>query len=175
MGKVRTLLIVILLALASATGYLILTEKITTGERRIAESEIKLEKGQHKLEDGKAKLEAGKRELADGKKEYKQAKDNLFLVLVDKLLKGGKGLKEAEKRIADGDTQIAKGEDKVKVEESRLAAGELKQRQGKELLRLAKDARVACAVAAVFFASLSIVLGVRWRRSLTRFFMHADA
>ena len=182
MGKVLALLLIILLALASGAGYLFLTEKITAGERQIADGQRQLEQGQSaleegkaKLEAGKAKLEAGKRELAEGKKEYKQAKDNPFVVLADKLLQGGKGFKEAREQIAKGDKQVAKGEGQVTDGERRLDAGELELRRGREQLRLAKGARVACAVGAAFFASLSIVLGFCWRRSLARLFMHTDA
>jgi chromosome segregation ATPase len=196
MGKVLALLLIILLALASVAGYLFLTEKITAGERQIADGQRQLEQGQSaleegkaKLEAGKAKLEAGKGELAEGKKEYKQAKDNPFVVLADKLLQGGKGFKEAREQIAKGDKQVAKGdkqvvkgdkqaakgEGQVTDGERRLDAGELELRRGREQLRLAKGARVACAVGAAFFASLSIVLGFCWRRSLARIFMHTDA
>ena len=173
MGKVLALLLIILLALASVAGYLFLTEKITAGERQIADGQRQLEQGQSALEEGKAKLEAGKRELTEGKKEYEHAKDNPFLVLADKLLQGGKGFKEAreqiakgDKQVAKGDKQVSKGEGKVNVEERRLDAGELELRRGREQLRMAKGARVACALGAAFFASLSIVLGFCWRRSL---------
>jgi len=175
MGKVLALLFVILLALTSVAGYLFLTAKITAGERQIADGQRQLEEGQPVLEDGKAKLEAGKRELSEGKKEYKQAEDNLFLVIMDKVLKGGKGFEEARKRIAEGDKQVAKGEGMVNDGERRLEAGKLELRRGKEQLRLAKGARVACALGAAFFASLSIVLGFCWRRSLARIFMHTHA
>jgi len=120
-------------------------------------------------------LEAGKRELSEGKKEYEQAKDNLFLVLADKLLKGGKGFEDARKEIAEGDKQVAKGEGEVNAGERRLDAGELELRRGREQLRLAKGARVACALGAAFFASLSVVLGFCWRRSLARIFVQTDA
>ena len=175
MGKVFALLFVILLALASVAGCLFLTGKITAGERQIADGQRQLEEGQPVLEEGKAKLEAGKRELSEGKKEYKQAEDNLFLVIMDKVLKGGKGFEEARKRIAEGDKQVAKGEGMVNDGERRLEAGKLELRRGKEQLRLAKGARVACALGAAFFASLSIVLGFCWRRSLARIFMHTHA
>jgi hypothetical protein len=174
MGKVLALLFMILLALASVAGYLFLTEIIIAGERQIADGQIRLEKGRPALEEGKAKLVAGKRMLSEGKKDYEQAKDNLFMVLVDKLLKGGKGFKEARERIAEGEKQVAAGEDKVNVGESRLDAGELELRRGREQLGLAKGARVACALGAAFFASLSIVLGICWRRSLARIFTHDD-
>lgn len=175
MGKVLALLLTILLALASVAGYLFLSSKITAGERQIADGQREFEEKLPKLEEGKAKLEAGKRELSEGKKEYKQAKDNLFLVLVDKLLKGGKGFEDAQKRIAEGDKQVAKGEGEVKAGEKQREAGELKMLRGTEQLRLAKGARVACALGGAFFASLSIVLGFCWRRSLARIFMHTDA
>jgi hypothetical protein len=168
MGKVLALLLIILLALVSVACYLFLTEKIIVGERQIADGQRQLDKEQSELKEGKAKLEAGKRESSEGKKDYEQAKDNLFLVLADKLLKGGKGFKEDRERIAEG-------EDKVNVGERRLDAGKLELRRGREQLRLAKGARVACALGAAFFASVSIVLGFRWRRSLARIFMHTDA
>src|SRR4029453_16450544 len=120
MGKVRALLLIILLALASVAGYLLLTEQITAGERQIAAGQRQLETGQVALEEGKAKLEAGKRELSAGKKEYEQAKDNQFLVFADKLLQGGTGFEEAREQIAAGDKQVAKGEGKVNVGEKRL-------------------------------------------------------
>ena len=175
MGKVLALLLIILLALASVVGYLFLTEKITAGERQIADGQRQLETGQGALEEGKAKLEAGKRELSAGKKEYEQAKDNPLLVLADKLLKGGMGFKEARERIAEGDKQVAEGEGEVNVGDRRLEAGELEVRRGREQLRLAKGARVACALGAAVFAALAMVLGFRWRRALARLFLHTDA
>ena len=94
---------------------------------------------------------------------------------MDKLLKGGMGFKEARERIAEGDKQVAKGEGEVNAGERRLEAGELEVRRRREQLRLAKGARVACALGAAVFASLAIVLGFWWRRALARIFMHTDA
>lgn len=175
MGKVFALLLIILPALASVAGYLCLTEKITAGEREIADGQRQLEKGQAMLKEGEAKLEAGKRELSGGKEDYERTKDNLFLVLADELLKGGKGFEDARKQIAEGDNQVAKGKGMVNAGERRLHAGELELRRGREQLRLAKGARVGCALTAALLASLSIVLGFRWRRSLTRISVHTDA
>ncbi len=174
MGKVLALLLIILLALASVGGYLFFTKKITAWERQIADGQRKLEKRQNVLDEGKAKLEAGKQELSKGKKEYEQAKDNLFKVLADKLLKGGRSFREARERIAEGDSQVAKGEDQVNVGERQIDSGEMKLHRGREHLKLAKGARVACALGGAFFPSLSIVLGSCWRRSLARIFMHTD-
>ena len=174
MRKVLALLLIILLAIASVAGYLVLTEKIIAGEKQIAEGQKQVEEGQIKLDAGKAKLEAGKRELSQGKKEYEQSKRNPFLVLADKLLKGGKGFEEARGRIAEGDTQVAKGQSSVDTGEKRLDASQLRLRRGTERLRLAKGARVACALGAAVCISLSILLGFRWRRALARIVMHTD-
>ena len=86
MGKVLTLLIMILLAIASLAGYLFLAKIISDGEIRIAEGQRQLEKGQSAMEEGKVELLAGKRDLSEGKEEYTQAEDNLFLKWADKLL-----------------------------------------------------------------------------------------
>lgn len=173
MVKVIALLFVVLLALASAAGYLFLAEKIDAGEILLVDGQRDIDKGQLDLDAGKARLEAGKRELAEGKKKYAKAENNLFLVIADKLFKGGRGFKEAKEKIAEGDRQVARGEVKVKDGEKRLDAGELKMRQGEERLKLAVSARVAFAVGAVFFAFISIVMGFFWRRSLARIFIRS--
>jgi len=113
--------------------------------------------------------------LSEGKKEYEQTKNNLFLVLADKLLIGRKGFNKAREQIIEGEKQIAQGEDKVRAGERQFDAAKLQLRQGREQLRLAKFALVACAFGTAFFASLSVVLGFCWWRSLTRIFIHTDA
>jgi hypothetical protein len=168
MGRGLMLLVVILLALASGGGYLWLTAQITAGEKRIAEGQRAHAKGQGALAEGKAQLRAGKRELAEGKQAYAHAQDNLFVVLADKLLKGGQGFAGARKQIAEGDKRVAKGGGEVNAGEGRLETGALELRRGREQVRLAKGARVACALGAALFASLSLVLGFRWRRALAR-------
>jgi len=174
MGRVLALLVSILLALASGAGYLFLSGKITAGKKQMAEGQGTFEKGQTALEKGKVQLEAGKQELAEGKEEYQHAKDNRLLFIADKWLKGGEGFKDAEKKIAEGDKQVAKGEDKIQAGERRLDAGERELSQGRDQLGLARGARVACAIGAAFFTSLSIALGFLWRRSLARIFKHTD-
>lgn len=168
MTRVLKLLIIILLALASATGCLLLTGEIRSGERRIADGQRRLEQGKDTLEEGKVKLAAGKQELTEGKEEYEQAKDSLFLELLDKLLNAGRGFKEARTRLAKGNQQVDTGEAKVDAGEEWVAEGELRLSRGRERLILAKGARVVCAVTAICFAALSIVIGFRWRRSWQR-------
>jgi len=79
MGKVLPLLIMILLTIASAAGYLVLDKIISAGEIRIAEGQRQLEEGQSSMEEGKVALLAGKRDLSEGKKKYAEAEDSLFL------------------------------------------------------------------------------------------------
>ena len=110
--------------------------------------------------------------MSEGKKEYEQAKNNRFLVLADKLLIGRKGFKKARERIVEGEKKIAEGENKVSVGEKQLDAAKLKLYQGREQLRLAKFALVACGLGAAFFAFLSVVLGFCWRRSLPQIFIY---
>jgi hypothetical protein len=174
MRKVLALSLTILLALASVVGYLSLHAKIIAGEKLIADGQAQFDREQINLDEGKVKLEAGKHKAADGKRRYEKARGNRFLVLADKLFKGGKGFRDAREQIADGDKRVAKGEDKVSAGQGRLDVGEAKLLQGRKLLRQAKSARVACALGAAFFGSLSIVLGIRWRRSLARTLKRAD-
>jgi len=173
MGKLLVLVLIILCALVSVTGFLFLTKGITDGERQITSGLSQLDYGQAEVTEGKSVLEAGKLSLSQGKKEYKEAKHNLFMVLADKLFNQGKGFREAEKQIADGGKRIAKGEENVIAGEKRVAAGKLELDEGIEQLNLAKEFRVAIAIGAAFFISLSIVLGFFWRRSLARLFKRA--
>jgi hypothetical protein len=174
-GKVLALLLIILLALALLGGHLFLTNKITVGERQIADGQRQLKKGQLMFKEGKAKLKSGKKELSQGVKEYEKSKSNIFLVLADKVLKNGNGFKQARKEITEGERQIAKGERMIYFAEMQLAEGKLELRRGKEHLRLAKGVCFACAIGAAFFAFLSLLLGFSWRRSLAQIFLHSDA
>lgn len=173
MVKVLVLLFSALLAVASVSGYLFLNEKIIAGERQIAEGQKKLDAGQPALEKGKARLEAGKLELAEGKMEYEKAHDNLFMVFLDKLFNSGKGFEEGRKQIAEGDKKVAEGEAKISAGEKRLDAGEMELRRGKEQLNLARSVRAACALVAIIFGTLSIVLAILWRKSLVKTYRHA--
>ena len=175
MGKLLVLLFLFLSAIALVAGYLFLAKIISAGEIRIAEGQRQLEKGQSAMEQGKAELARGKQDLSEGKEKYAQAQDNLFFVLADKLLQGGTGFEEGKEQIAEGEKQVAKGEREKRVGERRLHAGELKLSHGRERLRLAKKVRVACAIGGGIFASLTIVFGFVWRRTLISFFIRTDA
>ena len=174
-SKVLALLLIILLALASLSGYLYFTNKIRVGERQIAEGQRQLKKGQLLLKSGKVKLKSGRNELSQGKKQYEQSKGNIILVLTDKLLKNGKGFKQARKQITEGERQVAKGEHMIFFAEMQLAESKLELRRGMEYLRLAKGVCFSCVVGAVFLSFLSLLLGFFWRRSLAQIFIHSDA
>ena len=91
---------------------------------------------------------------------------------MDKLLNRGKGFEKGRNQIAEGDKQVAKGGAKINAGEARLDTGKLDMQQGVEQLKLGEVVRAACALGAVFFGILSIVLGILWRQSLAKFFKH---
>lgn len=101
-GKAIAVAFVILSALASVGGFLLLDKKIHDGESRIARGCMRIDRGKAKLETGKDRLEKGMQEMEDGRKEYEQAMDDKSLVLADKLLNDGKGFREAREKIAVG-------------------------------------------------------------------------
>ena len=166
MGKLLVMLFIILLAIVSLAGYQFLNENIHVGEKLITDGQRQLKEARSSIKDGIAELDSGKQELSKGKQEYDQAKFNIFLLLLDNLLQGGTGFKDAIKLIADGDKQIAIGEIKLRDGEIRADAGEVELLLGIEQLRLARKIRVAFLLVAVFFASLSVALGFLWRQSL---------
>ena len=170
MIKLFTIVFSVLIAVASVGGYVYLDAKIIDGEEQISDGQKEVDKGQPALDKGKAKLEAGKIELAEGKAKYEKAHDNLFMVFADNLFNRGKGFEDGRKQIAEGDKQVAQGEAKISAGEKKLAAGEFELNQGKEQLQLAKGVRIACALGAIIFGVLSIVLAILWRRSLVRVF-----
>lgn len=175
MVKMLVLLFMIVMAVASVTGYVFLDGKISAGKVLIADGEKQLDEGQIKLEEGRDKLKAGKQELSDGKVEYAQAEDNVFLVLGDFLFKGGKGFQEAREQIAAGDKQVAQGENKIEAGEKRIDAGELQLKQGVEQLGFARGLRAVCTLGAFIFTALALLLGIWWRRSLAKTLKHIFA
>lgn len=167
---IRTLafLSLILLALASASGYLYLSREIAAGERYITEGQNLISRESPSLEAGKVELATGKQQLSEGKKEYERAHDNPLLVFADKLFNGGKGFAEGREKIAEGEQLVARGEHKVAVGEQRLDKGNAALSSGMEKLQQGKLARDVCAIGAVTFTLLAIVLGYFWRRSLAK-------
>lgn len=170
MVKLFVLLLTVLLAVVSAGGYFFLDEKITDGKGQLSEGQKEFDEGQPALEKGKAELKAGKLELAEGKAEYKKAHDNIFLVFLDNLFNRGRGFEEGRKQIDEGDRQVAQGEARIIAGEKRLATGEMELQRGREQLKMARNVRIACALGAIIFGALSIVLAILWRQSLARIF-----
>ncbi len=168
MGRLLVLLILILLALVSAAGYIFVDQSIIAGKIKIAEGIQELKIGYPELEEGRLRMEAGKKELIEGQDEYDQARKNLFLVLADRLLKGGKGFRDARKRLQDGSDRIKEGKEEYRDGKKRINEGEIELLRGRELLKQAENMRGAFAFAAAFFFILTVLLGFRWRRSLSR-------
>lgn len=158
----------ILLALASASGYIFLTREIAAGEQLIAEGKNFIARESPSLEAGKVELSTGKQQLSDGKKEYERAHDNPLLVFADKLFNDGKGFAEGREKLAEGEQKVAQGENRVELGEKRIDKGNAALRSGMEQLQQGKLARDVCAIGAVTFTLLAIGLGYFWRRSLAR-------
>jgi hypothetical protein len=172
MLKLLTLLLTILFTLVLAGGYLVINEKIHAGERSIAEGQNVIAFESPSLEEGKIDLASGRHQLSEGKKEYQHAHDNPFMVFADKWFNSGKGFADGRKKIAEGEEKVAKGEDKINAGEIRLDKGNLALEQGMDKLQQGKKVRDLCAIGAIIFTLLSVVLGYFWRRSLLQFIQH---
>jgi hypothetical protein len=166
MFKLITLLLTILLAIASAGGYLFLNESIRDGRGYLAEGQHNIDTEGPSLVTGKAELAQGKKLLADGKKEYASAHDNFLLVWADKLFNGGKGFAEGREKIAAGEVKVAEGQERVDAGQIQLDKGNLQMSQGREKLKQGLDARDACVIGVIVFSALAILLGFFWRRSI---------
>jgi hypothetical protein len=166
MFKLTTLLLTILLAVASAGGYLFLSEGIRDGRVLLTEGQHNIDTEGPSLVSGKADLAQGKKLLADGKIEYARAHENFLLVWSDKLFNGGKGFADGREKIAAGEVKVVEGQKLVDAGQLRLDRGNLMMSRGRERLKQGLDARDACAIGVVLFTALSIVLGVLWRRSI---------
>lgn len=166
MFKLTTLLLTILLAIASAGGYLFLNEKIRDGRGLLTEGQHNIDTEGPSLVTGKAELAQGKKLLADGKKEYASAHENFLLVWADKLFNGGKGFADGREKIAAGEVKVAEGQDRVDTGQIRLDKGNLQMSQGRERLEQGLNARDVCALGAIVFTSLAVLLGFFWRKSI---------
>jgi autotransporter adhesin len=169
MIKTLAFLFISLMAIASTIGYLVLTQKITAGEKLVATGQNFIAQQGPSLEQGKADLASGKNKLTEGYKEYDHAQDNPFLVFADKWFNGGKGFAEGRNKIAKGEEKVAKGEDKVDVGQKQLDKGNLAVQVGMKKLQQGKTARNVCALGAIIFTLLSIAFGISWRQSLQQF------
>lgn len=166
MTRLITLILSILLAVASLCGVIYLTDRITSGEQKLAEGQKQYNEGQIMLAAGKAKLASGEQRLESGKKTYKTL-GFIPIIAVAKILPITSSVFKAQnKKISDGQILIAKGQAKIKAGEAQLKTGRLQLEQGKEKLNYAKGIRRACVFSTVFFILLSVILGLCWRRKL---------
>jgi hypothetical protein len=166
MKRLFALVFVIILALGSLTGYIVLTEKITAGREKIANGQKQLEEGQQLLEQGKAKLANGKQKLSGAKNVYNGINTVAFFGLASKLPISGEFFKVAKKQINDGSSLVAKGNAKVQAGEKQLEEGKQELDRGMKRLTRANLIRMACGTSTIFFVGLAIVLGFCWRRTL---------
>lgn len=169
MGKVITLLLLLLLAIASIGGYLYLTVKITAGNLKIEAGQKQLDEGEQLLARGKAKLASGKQRLDNAKRAYHGLNVIPFVGLAKKLPVTGQIFDEvAGNKISEGNKLIAQGNAKVKNGESQLAEGKQELQEGKQRLRHAEHIRDACAAGSVFFPLVFFILSFIWRKSVRK-------
>lgn len=167
MGKIVALIISILLTIASATVYVILNDKITTGEKLLADGQQRYNAGQQELAAGKAKLAAGKQQLSTAKNTYNLVQSPL-MQLTNQNPIAGAVLKQAETKIASGDQQVVSGAKRIRSGEAQLKAGKIKLDEGKKQLAFAKDLRFYSMLSTAFFALLSLIFAFFWTRSRQR-------
>jgi len=156
------MLLVIVFSLTSTTGYIYITKKISAGEQQLAAGAKQLENGQKLLAAGKKKLSAGKRKLSNAKKTMN------YISLAGMAIAppiGGIAYLGMDKTLSGKDRLVANGEARVRSGEKQIKEGEIKLQQGYAKLSFAKKIQFACALGAIFFAVLAVVLGVYWRRS----------
>lgn len=157
MVKVLALIFIVLLALASTAGYVVLDRRITAAEGRVAAGQGQLQKGRRDLAAGKARLDAGRKDASRTRKLFEFA---------DERLDGGRDFDRAAELVGKRtDRQIAEGENQIAAGQKRLSAGEVSIRRGREQLRVAKLQRLGLGIGAAFFGSLALLLGFPWRRS----------
>ncbi len=171
MGKVLTLVLTLILTLGFIACYLFLTVQINTGSLKIAAGQKQLEDGEQMVARGKTKLSSGNQQLSSAKSGYSKIKTLSYMSVVAAPVAGVVALAGNQvigNQISEGDQMVAQGRSKIKAGEEQLSAGKLQLQHGVQRLALAKKIRIACAIAAVIFAALLIVLVVCWRKKMPK-------
>jgi hypothetical protein len=164
--KILTLSLISLLTIASASGYGFLTEKIIAGEVKIAEGQKQLAEGEQLLAKGKTRLRRGERTLSPINGVYNGIKHIPFMGITKEVPVSKQVFAVANNELAEKNQQVAQGKEKIKSGEEQLEAGKLELANGIELLGQTNKIRITCAIAAIFFAGVLIVLVFYWRQSL---------
>ena len=107
MKKIITLSVTSLLAIASIIGYIVINDKITTGEQQYAA-------GQQQLVAGKRKLAAGEQKLSHAKGFYGAIGHIPIVGTAKKIPIANEPFKVADKKIASGDQQVASGRKRIR-------------------------------------------------------------
>ncbi|PIZ04611.1 MAG: hypothetical protein COY58_02340 [Gammaproteobacteria bacterium CG_4_10_14_0_8_um_filter_38_16] len=170
MSKLILLILSVVLAIFSATGYYILNEKITDGEKKFMAGHKQYLSGEKKLKAGKAQLAAGKRKLSAAKGVFGIINNTPLKNVVTKSSLGTNVLTHAETKIKSGDQQVASGEKQIKAGEAQLKAGKIQLAQGTKKLNFARKIRFYSGISALCFALLSLIFLISWivsRKRLT--------
>jgi hypothetical protein len=164
MRKLLILIVLLLFAIGSISGYVYLNKKIIAGEIKIAEGKIQITQGESMLAKGKARLKQGQRKLSSAKQAHNTVQSIPFMRTANKLPIIGTPAKIVRNKIAEGDKLVAKGKGRIMSGEAQLKAGKLELQNGIERFKHASVIRTICLIGAICFTSILIVLGFYWRR-----------
>ena len=106
----------------------------------------------------------GEQQLAQGQSFYKNVKQTSLAAAVVSPVTGIfmlTGDHMARKKIDAGKSQITEGRQKIQSGEERLAAGKLALQKGLIQLQSARAMRMLCAVSAIFFIFLFVVVAIQ--------------
>lgn len=168
MAKMIIFILSALLTVASATGYYILNDRITGGEKLLAAGQKRYDEGQRELKAGRAKLSAGKKKLSKAKGAFGFLSTPLKVLVpatsttavVSTVVLTG-----TEEKLKEGDKQVASGQKKIREGEAQLKAGRAKLSQGKGQLAYAKKIRFYLMLSTIFFAVITFIFLFLWMRS----------
>ncbi|EKD45243.1 MAG: hypothetical protein ACD_70C00006G0002 [uncultured bacterium] len=164
MLKIITMIITLLLAIAAFAGFYVVNQKVQAGEKLLAAGQQQYDAGAQKLKAGKAKLAQGKQKLGTVKTIYQAAP---VAEIANATPIGAAILGFTHHQIKGGEKQVATGERQVKAGEAKLAAGKKALAEGREQLAQGKRIRDGLFVGGIFFALLTFVLGIFWKRKNT--------
>lgn len=168
MAKTITLMITILLMLISITAYFYINQKIIAGEQQLSAGQQQYNAGEKKLAAGKRQLSAGKQKLSVAQDVYGLTSITQINAVIKNVPLADVVLNKAGNTIASGHEKVKSGEQQIRAGEAKLKAGKQQLAAGREKLAMAKMIREYLLYGAIFFAALTLLLAIFWRRRKTQ-------
>jgi exonuclease VII small subunit len=161
MWRKGVLIFLVLMAVATASGYFYLTEKIAAGDLKIAAGKKQLADGEKLLAQGKTRLAEGQGSLSQAKGLYHGIKSVPLMGIVKDLPISGTFFSIAHGKIQEGNDLVKKGQEKIKNGEKQLSEGKLDLSNGERKLKDANNIRIACGVSAIVFTLLAFLVAYK--------------